>query len=67
MPGLLKSVCVRVLCVYVRYSSKVTSHSLDIFECESGTSRVRVGYESSACRVDLLICIISLYSVKTAA
>ena len=35
----------------VRYSSKVTSHSLDIFECESSTNRVRVGYKLSACRV----------------
>ena len=33
----------------------------------SGTSRVRVGYESSTCRVDLLIYINSSYSVKTAA
>ena len=40
----------------LRYSSKVVSHSLDIFECES-----------SAYRVDLLICINGLYSVETAA
>ena len=36
---------------YIRYCSKVMSHSLDIFECKSSTNRVRVGYESSACRI----------------
>ena len=40
----------------LRYSSKVTLHSLNIFECELNVSQV-----------DLLICINGLYSVETAA
>ena len=42
--------------LYVWYSFKVTSHSLDIFKCESST-----------CQVDLFICINGSYSVETVA
>ena len=43
-------------CAFVMYGSKVSLHLLNIFECKS-----------SACRVDLLICINSSYSLETAA
>ena len=45
-----------VQCLSIWYSSKVTSHCLDILECKL-----------SACQVNLLMRINSLYSVKTEA